>query len=163
MIKADLTGIKNFIDEQDLFHDETQKIIDDLCDGKIEHYGSGWLRLPKAYGEDVSSGIKNAANRIANDSEALVVIGIGGSYLGARAALDFIKTPNYNMLNKKTPDIYFVGNNLSGEHLEQVIALLGGRDFSINYISKSGSTIATARSWRSCRSRPPKPMPASPP
>jgi glucose-6-phosphate isomerase len=148
MIKADLTGALTFITEQDLLLAENKKIMNDLYEGKTEHYGTGWLRLPGEYGEKVSGSVKEAANRIIGESDVLVIIGIGGSYLGARAAIDFLKTPYYNLLNKKTPDIYFVGNNLSGEHLEQVIALIGGRDFSVNYISKSGSTIEPSIAFR---------------
>ncbi len=148
MIKADLTGAMSFIGKQELYLDEHKIILNDLYDGKIGHDGAGWLRLPKEHSEKVSKDIRSAANRIIGDSSVLVVIGIGGSYLGARAALDFIKTPHYNLLSKKTPDIYFVGNNLSGEHLEQVIALIGGRDFSVNYISKSGSTIEPSIAFR---------------
>jgi glucose-6-phosphate isomerase len=148
MIKADLTGAMAFIDERELSPAEGRKLLDGLYGGRIGREGSGWLRLPKEYGESVSSGIKEAAGRIAGDSAALVVIGIGGSYLGARAAIDFIKSPHYNLLSKKTPDVYFVGNNLSGDYLEQVIALIGGRDFSVNYISKSGGTMEPSIAFR---------------
>ncbi len=148
MIKVDLTGVMTSFDERELTSGEGRKQLDGLLSGRVGWEGSGWLRLPERYGDSVSSNIKEAAGRIAGDSEALVVIGIGGSYLGARAALDFIKSPNYNLLIKKTPDIYFVGNNLSGDYLEQVIALIGGRDFSVNYISKSGSTIEPSIAFR---------------
>jgi glucose-6-phosphate isomerase len=78
----------------------------------------------------------------------LVVIGIGGSYLGARAAIEYVKSPNYNLLPKNTPDILFAGNNASGEYLQQVIELIGQRDFSVNVVSKSGSTIETSIALR---------------
>lgn len=148
MIKADLTGVLNFIHEKDFCRDEDKRIIEQLYHGEVPFDGCGWFRLPQEYDEGLSAAIKNAAQRIAGDSDVLVVIGIGGSYLGARAALDFLKTPNYNMLNKKTPDIYFAGNNLSGEYLEQVIALIGNRDFSVNYVSKSGSTLEPSIAFR---------------
>jgi glucose-6-phosphate isomerase len=148
MIKADLTGAMAFVDERELSPEEGRKLLDGLYGGHIGREGSGWLKLPIDYGERVSDDIKKAAGRIAGDSAVLVVIGIGGSYLGARAAIDFVKTPNYNLLSKKTPDIYFVGNNLSGDYLEQVIALIGGRDFSVSYISKSGSTIEPSVAFR---------------
>jgi glucose-6-phosphate isomerase len=148
MIKADLTGAMAFVDERELSPEEGRKLLDGLYGGHIGREGSGWLKLPIDYGERVSDDIKKAAGRIAGDSAVLVVIGIGGSYLGARAAIDFVKTPNNNLLSKKTPDIYFVGNNLSGDYLEQVIALIGGRDFSVSYISKSGSTIEPSVAFR---------------
>ena len=148
MIKADLSGAMAFIDERELSPGEGRKLLDGLYGGHIGREGAGWLKLPVDYGDRVSDDIKKAAGRITGDSAALVVIGIGGSYLGARAAIDFIKSPNYNLLSKKTPDIYFVGNNLSGDYLEQVIALIGGRDFSVNYISKSGSTIEPSIAFR---------------
>lgn len=148
MIKADLSGVLNFIHEKDFYRDEDKRIIEQLYHGEVPFDGCGWFRLPQEYNEGLSAAIKNAAQRIAGNSDVLVVIGIGGSYLGARAALDFLKTPNYNMLNKKTPDIYFAGNNLSGEYLEQVIALIGNRDFSVNYVSKSGSTLEPSIAFR---------------
>lgn len=148
MIKADITGVLNFIHEKDFNRDEDKKIIGQLYNGEVPFDGCGWFRLPREYDEGLSADIKDAAKRIAGDSDVLIVIGIGGSYLGARAALDFLKTPNYNMLNKKTPDIYFAGNNLSGEYLEQVIALIGSRDFSVNYVSKSGSTLEPSVAFR---------------
>lgn len=148
MIKADLTGVMTFIGEQELDTAACKEILGGLYEGKLGREGAGWLTLPKDCGDSVLSGIKDTAARIAGDSEVLVVIGIGGSYLGARAALDFIKSPNYNLLSKKTPEIYFVGNNLSGDYLEQVIALIGGRDFSVNYVSKSGGTIEPSIAFR---------------
>jgi glucose-6-phosphate isomerase len=148
MIKADLTGAMAFLSEQELATEECGKLLERLYSGDLGRGGSGWLRLPEGYGDAVSSGIREAAGRIAGDSAALVVIGIGGSYLGARAAIDFVKSPYYNLLSKKTPDIYFVGNNLSGDYLEQVIALIGGRDFSVNYVSKSGGTIEPSVAFR---------------
>ncbi len=116
MIKADLTGVTAFISEQDVLPGEGKRLLERLYSGDLGRGGSGWLRRPEAYGEGGSGGIREAAGRIAGDSAALVVIGIGGSYLGARAAIDFVKSPYYNQLGQKTPDVYFVGNNLSGEY-----------------------------------------------
>ena len=148
MIKTDLTGALRFIDEKDLPRANGRKALSDLLSGRTGREGSGWLRLPDDYGAAESAALKNAAQRIRGDSEVLVVIGIGGSYLGARAILDLLKSPHYNQLNKRTPDILFAGNNLSGDALEQVIALLGGRNFSINYVSKSGSTMEPSVAFR---------------
>ena len=100
----------------------------------------GWVDLPVNYDKEEFDRIKKAAARIQANSEVLIVIGIGGSYLGARTALDFIKTPFYNERKKDTPDIYFVGNNISSAYLNDVLAILGDRDFSVNVISKSGTT-----------------------
>jgi glucose-6-phosphate isomerase len=148
MIKVDLTGAPGFLDERGVIYKEAEQQARALREGRIDFEGAGWLRLPGEYDKSFSDGIKKAAAKIAGESDALVVIGIGGSYLGARACLDFIKTPNYNILPKKTPDIYFVGTGLSGEHLEQIITLVGSRDFSVNIVSKSGSTIEPSIAFR---------------
>ena len=108
----------------------------------------GWVDLPVNYDKEEFDRIKKAAARIQANSEVLIVIGIGGSYLGARTALDFIKTPFYNERKKDTPDIYFVGNNISSAYLNDVLAILGDRDFSVNVISKSGTTTEPAIAFR---------------
>jgi len=108
----------------------------------------GWLTLANGENQDELKRVKAAAAKIRSDSEVLIVIGIGGSYLGARAALDFIKSPNYNNLPKDTPDIYFAGNGLSADGTNDVIAMLGDHDFSINVISKSGTTTEPAVAFR---------------
>ena len=108
----------------------------------------GWVDLPVNYDKEEFDRIKKAAARIQANSEVLIVIGIGGSYLGARTALDFIKTPFYNERKKDTPDIYFVGNNISSAYLNDVLAILGDRDFSVNVISKSGTTTEPALAFR---------------
>lgn len=108
----------------------------------------GWVDLPRDYDKDEFARIKKAAEQIKKDSEVLIVIGIGGSYLGTRTALDFIKTPYYNQLKKDTPSIYFVGNHISSASLNDILAVLGDRDFSINIISKSGTTTEPAIAFR---------------
>lgn len=108
----------------------------------------GWLELPENYDKDEFERIKKAAEKIKSNSEILIVIGIGGSYLGARAAIDLLKSPFYNNLSKDTPDIYFVGNNISPTYLNQVISLCEGKDFSVNVISKSGTTTEPALAFR---------------
>jgi len=108
----------------------------------------GWLELPENYDKDEFERIKKAAEKIKSNSEILIVIGIGGSYLGARAAIDLLKSPFYNNLSKNTPDIYFVGNNISPTYLNQVISLCEGKDFSVNVISKSGTTTEPALAFR---------------
>ena len=109
---------------------------------------TGWVTLPEDYDKAEFTRIKVAANKIKSDSDALVVIGIGGSYLGARAAVEFMRSPNYNLIKKDTPNIYFVGNNLSPNHIQEIISLLDGKDFSINVISKSGTTTEPAVAFR---------------
>lgn len=108
----------------------------------------GWLTLPTDYDKEEFARIKKAAAKIKSDSEVLIVIGIGGSYLGARAAIEFIKSPNYNAMKKNTPDIYFSGNSISSTALKELVDICDGRDFSINVISKSGTTTEPAVAFR---------------
>ncbi len=108
----------------------------------------GWLTLPEDYNKAEFEEIKNSAEKIRNDSEVLVVIGIGGSYLGARAAIEFIKSQNYNLLRKCAPEIYFAGNTISSDSLNELIEIIGDRDFSVNIISKSGTTTEPAVAFR---------------
>lgn len=108
----------------------------------------GWVDLPVNYDKEEFARVKKAAARIKQDSAVLIVIGIGGSYLGTRTALDFIKSPYYNQLKKDTPDIYFVGNNIGSAYLNDILQILGDRDFSINVISKSGTTTEPAIAFR---------------
>lgn len=111
----------------------------------------GWIDLPINYDKDEFKRIKEAANKIKNDSDVLLVIGIGGSYLGARAAIEALCHSFHNTLSKdkrKAPEIYFVGNSLSGTYLKHVVDMLEGKDFSINVISKSGTTTEPAVAFR---------------
>ena len=111
----------------------------------------GWIDLPENYDKDEFARIKKAAEKIKNDSEVLVVIGIGGSYLGAKAAIEFLSHSFYNNLPKdkrKTPEIYFAGTNMSGVYLQHLIDVVGDRDFSVNVISKSGTTTEPAIAFR---------------
>ena len=108
----------------------------------------GWVNLPRDYDKEEYARIKAAAQKIRSDSKALVVIGIGGSYLGARAAIEFLYSNNYNLLKKETPNIYFAGNGLSADSLQEVVDLLGDEDWSINVISKSGTTTEPAVAFR---------------
>lgn len=109
---------------------------------------TGWVTLPRDYDQEEFSRIKAAAKRIQQQSQVLVVIGIGGSYLGARAVIELLASPNYNLKQKATPDVYFAGNGLSTDALLELIALIGNRDFSINVISKSGTTTEPAVAFR---------------
>jgi glucose-6-phosphate isomerase len=111
----------------------------------------GWIDLPVDYDKDEFARIKKAAAKIQSDSEVLLVIGIGGSYLGARAAIEFLRHSFYNVVDKsirKTPEIYFVGNSISSTYIKHLIDVIGDRDFSINMISKSGTTTEPAIAFR---------------
>ncbi|MCI9217540.1 glucose-6-phosphate isomerase [Lachnospiraceae bacterium 42-17] len=111
----------------------------------------GWIDLPVDYDKEEFARIKKAAEKIKSDSEVLIVIGIGGSYLGARAAIEFLRHNFYNMVSKeirKTPEIYFAGNSISSTYLKHLIQVIGDRDFSVNIISKSGTTTEPAIAFR---------------
>lgn len=108
----------------------------------------GWLTLPTDYDKEEFARIKAAAQRIKKNTDIFIVIGIGGSYLGARAAIEFLKSPNYNAMKKDTPDIYYTGNSISSTALAELIDLCEGKDISINMISKSGTTTEPAIAFR---------------
>ena len=108
----------------------------------------GWTDLPVNYDKEEFARIKAAAKKIQQNSDILIVIGIGGSYLGARAAIELMKSPLYNNLKKDTPDIYYVGNNISPTYLNEIVSLCEGKDFSVNVISKSGTTTEPALAFR---------------
>ncbi|MEY8283357.1 glucose-6-phosphate isomerase [Lachnospiraceae bacterium 50-23] len=111
----------------------------------------GWIDLPVDYDKEEFDRIKKAAAKIQSDSEVLIVIGIGGSYLGARAAIEFLRHNFYNMVPKeirKTPEIYYAGNSISSTYLKHLLDVVGDRDFSVNIISKSGTTTEPAIAFR---------------
>lgn len=111
----------------------------------------GWIDLPVDYDKEEFARIKKAAEKIQSDSEVLLVIGIGGSYLGARAAIEFLRHGFYNNISKelrKTPEIYYVGNSISASYVKGLIDVIGDRDFSVNIISKSGTTTEPAIAFR---------------
>ena len=108
----------------------------------------GWVNLPRDYDKAEYQRIQAAARKIQSDSKALVVIGIGGSYLGARAVIELVSSNNYNLKKKDTPNIYFTGNGLSGDSMQEVMDLIGDDDFSVNVISKSGTTTEPAVAFR---------------
>ena len=132
------------------------KIAADAKDLLVSKQGAGndflgWIDLPVDYDKEEFARIKEAAEKIKNDSEVLLVIGIGGSYLGARAAIEFLRHSFYNIVSKevrKTPEIYFVGNSISSTYIKHLIDVIGDRDFSINMISKSGTTTEPAIAFR---------------
>ncbi|UAL51620.1 MULTISPECIES: glucose-6-phosphate isomerase [Metabacillus] len=111
----------------------------------------GWVDLPSEYDKEEFARIQKSAEKIKSDSDVLLVVGIGGSYLGARAALEMLNHSFYNALSKehrKTPQIIFVGNNISSTYMKDLMDLLDGKDFSINVISKSGTTTEPALAFR---------------
>ena len=108
----------------------------------------GWLTLPTDYDKEEFARIQAAAKKIQSNSDILIVIGIGGSYLGARAAIEFLQSTFYNNKKKDTPDIYYVGNNINPSYLQEVLAICEGKDISVNVISKSGTTTEPALAFR---------------
>ncbi|MCR5236638.1 MAG: glucose-6-phosphate isomerase [Lachnospiraceae bacterium] len=111
----------------------------------------GWLDLPVDYDRDEFTRIKKAADKIRNDSDVLLVVGIGGSYLGARAAIEFLRHNFFNSVSREkrdAPEVYFLGNNISSTYIHDLIEVIGDRDFSINMISKSGTTTEPGISFR---------------
>ena len=147
MVKIDLTGTQGFAPVPDAA--ACAAAIDTLVNGTgAGNDFTGWVDLPENYDRAEFARIQAAAQKIQANSKALVVIGIGGSYLGARAVIELLKSPNYNALPKSTPDIYFAGNGISGEALTELLTMIGDRDFSVNVISKSGTTTEPAIAFR---------------
>lgn len=108
----------------------------------------GWVDLPVNYDKEEFARIKAAAGRIKEKCDILIVIGIGGSYLGARAAIELLRSPFYNNMKKDTPDIYYVGNNISPTYLNEILSICDGKDICVNVISKSGTTTEPALAFR---------------
>ena len=111
----------------------------------------GWVDLPFNYDKEEYERVKAAAKRIRSNSKAVVVIGIGGSYLGARAAIEYIKSPFHNELDKESPDIYFAGNSISPAYLNGIIKLCDGKDLTVITVSKSGTTVEPGIAFRAFR------------
>ena len=142
---VDPKAIMKYKEQVEEIHQELHKRASDEKDFV------GWLELPTNYDKEEFERIKEAAKRIQNDSEVLIVIGIGGSYLGARAVIESLTSTFYNMLpeeKRKHPQILYVGNNLSPNYINELIEVLGTKDFSINVISKSGTTTEPAIAFR---------------
>ncbi len=108
----------------------------------------GWLTLPTDYDKEEFDRIKKAAEYIKDNADILIVIGIGGSYLGARAVIESLKSPNYNSIKKDTPDIYFIGNSISPSMLTELVSICESKDICVNVISKSGTTTEPAIAFR---------------
>ena len=153
-VRFDYSKTSSFIREGEV--ELMKKLVEDAKEVLVSKSGAGndflgWIDLPVDYDKEEYARIKKAAAKIQSDSDVLLVIGIGGSYLGARAAIEFLQHNFYNILPKeqrKTPEIYFVGNNLSSAYISNLIDVIGDRDFSINMISKSGTTTEPAVAFR---------------
>ncbi len=143
--------VKNFLNEETLkkLRPVAEKALDTVLakDGEGSDF-LGWVDLPVSYDKVEFNRIKIAAEKIKKSCEALIVIGIGGSYLGARAAIEFIKSPMYNSLKKDTPDIYFAGNNISTTALTELLSIVKDKELCVNVISKSGTTTEPAIAFR---------------
>ena len=136
--------------EEILANKEKVEIIDSILrkDPNSENNFLGWMELPTNYDKVEFERIKEAAKRVRENSEVFVCIGIGGSYLGARAVIDSLTNTFYNYSKRETPQILYAGNNLSPNYLTDMLELIGDRDFSINVISKSGTTTEPAIAFR---------------
>lgn len=153
-IELDISKTKDFIKEYEITNlDKFVKASHDMLHNKTGAGSDflGWVDLPINYDKNEFSRIKAAAEKIKADSDALVVIGIGGSYLGARAAIEALSHSFYNLMPKtkrKTPEIYFVGNNISSSYIMELMELLKDKNLSVNVISKSGTTTEPALAFR---------------
>ncbi len=152
-IRLNCRYLDRFVSEEDLkaIAPEVDRARGFLYENRDKALGNkyhGWLTLPRDYDKEEFSRIKAAAAKIRKDSKALVVIGIGGSYLGARAAIEFVRSKNYNLLAKDEPRVYFVGNSISPTEIGEVLSLCRDVDFSVNVISKSGTTTEPSIAFR---------------
>lgn len=152
-IKLNSKYLSTFVSDADIaaVEGEVKDAYEHLYSKKSTAAGNdfhGWLNLPENYDKEEFARIKSSADKIIKDSDVLVVIGIGGSYLGARAAIEFCKSKNYNVIAKDTPKIFFVGNSLSPTEISEVLAICKDCDFSVNVISKSGTTTEPAVAFR---------------
>ncbi len=143
--------LKNTITKEDLDAiapeiEAAAKMLDDRSGAGNDFLG--WVDLPVNYDKEEAARIDAAAEKIKNSADLLIVIGIGGSYLGARAAIEFVKGNYYNEKKKDTPNIYFVGNDISSSHLSDILAICEGKDICVNVISKSGTTTEPAIAFR---------------
>ncbi len=151
MLKLDLSKLSSFL--PDGYVAARQTGLEKAASMLANHDGpggefTGWVTLPRDYDKDEFARIKKAAEKIRKQSQVLLVVGIGGSYLGARAVIELLASPNYNLKKKDTPELYFAGNGLSTDTLLELISLIGDRDFSVNIISKSGTTTEPAVAFR---------------
>ena len=153
-VRFDYSKAAGFISQEEI--DNMEDAVMGAKKKLVEKNGAGndyvgWVDLPVDYDKEEFARIKKAAAKIQSDSDVLLVVGIGGSYLGARAAIEFLSHSFYNVLPKgarKTPEIYFVGNSISSKYIKDLKDVLEGKDFSVNIISKSGTTTEPAIAFR---------------
>lgn len=151
MVCLDTKYLNDFIKSQDI-----EYFKDDVINAHNRlHYNSdaednfkGWVNLPVKYSKGEITRIKNAAEKVIKNSDILIVIGIGGSYLGARAGIEFLNSPNYNYIKKDVPDIFFIGNDISSHSISELLEICKNKDVSLNVISKSGTTTEPAIAFR---------------
>ncbi len=149
MLKLNLDGVTGFLAPREIDYDAAAAALRSLKagDGSGNDF-LGWLRLPRDYDREEFARVKETGRRVYENAEAFVVIGIGGSYLGARAALEMLRSPRHNEAKNTGPDVYFIGNGVSGDDMAQVLELARGRELYINVISKSGTTLEPALAFR---------------
>lgn len=151
MIKVNISGIEKFLPKEEIekLAQEGKDAFGALFSGnKPGNDYIGWVKYPKEYNKTDVARIIKSAEKIKKNSDVFLVLGIGGSFLGAKAAIDLLKSPEYNLLQKDSPDIFFLGNGASGAQIERIIKIIGNRDFSLCVISKSGSTAETGSAFR---------------
>ena len=151
MLTLDISQLRSFLPQDGL--DAYEERLKQAATWISTHTGpggdfTGWIHYPREYDKEEFARLQAASKKIQQQSQVLVVVGIGGSYLGARAVIELIQSPNYTLKQKDTPDVYFAGNGMSTDALLETIELIGDRDFSVNVISKSGTTTEPAVAFR---------------
>ena len=149
MLKLGLDGVYEFLPSEKIDYPGAIAALKSLKagDGKGNDF-LGWLRLPETYDREEFARVQAAGRRVYEKAEAFVIIGIGGSYLGARAALELLRSPRHNEAKTGGPDVYFIGNGISGDDIAQVLDLVKGKELYVNVISKSGTTLEPALAFR---------------
>ncbi|NLB15959.1 MAG: glucose-6-phosphate isomerase, partial [Clostridiales bacterium] len=153
-LKLDTAYLRGFVSDDEI--KSMQDHVDAAAAKVINRTGAGsdflgWYTLPDDYDREEFARIKAAAKRIRANTDIFIVIGIGGSYLGARAAIEFIKGANYNLIEKNTPKIYFAGNSLSSSSMNELLDLCEGKRVTLNVVSKSGTTTEPGIAFRILR------------
>ncbi len=158
MLKVDLKNLKGFVRDHEIdYLDPMVKTAHKMLHDKAGPGNDflGWVNLPENYDKEEFDQVKKSAEKIRKDSDVLIVIGIGGSYLGAKAAIEMMTHSFYNSLSKEKrngPEVYFLGQNISGDYLNHVLEMIEGKDVSVNVISKSGTTTEPAVAFRIMKS-----------
>ncbi len=150
-IRLNANYLSDFVSQEELAHIQPQvTLAHDLLTSKTGAGNDylGWTTLPVDYDKEEFARIKVAAGKIQKTCDVFIAIGIGGSYLGARAVIEFLKSPKYNNIPKDTPDIYFAGNSISATEIDELLRICEGKNICINVISKSGTTTEPAVAFR---------------